>query len=224
MAVKKNWIIINNEYQPELLEDEIWANVQSLPKHNCRGFNNKEEAEAVFRKLSAADLEADPQKAEKKIIEKVANLQDGQVMIFTDGSYKDEKPKKRGAGWGYVSLHKENGELIEDPNHNYVLDAKSRQVNGEVEAVNQALSYAYSKHLTKVDLYCDFLNLILWDTGFYQATEDVSKRFVKFMKDYHTKLDITFHWAPSHEGIEYNDKADAEAKAGFDKAPIENEQ
>ncbi|WP_251717079.1 RNase H family protein [Lactobacillus agrestimuris] len=223
MSVKNNWIIINDEYQPKLLEEKVWSEIQSLPKHNYRGFKNKEEAEVVFEKLSAADLEPNSQKAEEKIEENIANLQDGQVMIFTDGSYKDQEPKRYGAGWGYVSLYKENGKLSEYPDHGYFLDSKLRQVSGEIEAVKQALSKACTSHFTKVDLYCDFLNLILWDSGFYQTTEDVSKEFVESMKDYHTKLDITFHWAPSHEGIKYNDEADIEAKVGFSEVPTNNE-
>lgn len=225
MSEKKYWVIINQEYQPELFENVTWNEAQQkiTAGRLYSGFTSQEKAEEVFNKLNAADLEPDPAKAEEKIADKIKNLQDKQIMLFTDGSYRDVSPKKYGAGWGYVGLHKENGKLVEDSEHNCVLTSESRQVSGETAAVDEALSYAIMLGCTKVDIYCDLLDLILWDCGFNKADKDVAKDYVENMKDYHNKLDITFHWTPSHEGIEYNEKVDAEAKAGFEDAPTEEQ-
>lgn len=219
MAVKKYWVIINSEYKPELFENITWNEIKAKTEsaQNYSGFPSQKEAEDVFNKLNFADLEPDPEKAKEKIENKIKNLQDRQIMLFTDGSYRDVEPRRYGAGWGYDSLYKEKGKLKEESGHGSVLALDSRQVIGETTAVDKALSYASLNDCTKVDIYCDLLDLVLWDCGFNNADKEVAKDYIRSMKFYRKELDITFHWCPSHEGIKYNEKADAEAKIGFEE-------
>ncbi len=146
-------------------------------------------------------------------------------MLFTDGSYMDMTPPKFYAGWGYYSLGKKDGKIIEKTDHSYVKSydhiKNLRQVNGEVSAANKALALASSLDFSKADIYCDLFELPIWDCGIYKPNSSVAKRLMKFMEKYRFKMNIIFHWCRSHKGIEYNERADAEAKLGFKKAPKE---
>lgn len=59
---------------------------------------------------------------------------------------------------------------------------------------------------------------MLWDCSFYESKKEVSKDFVKQMKDLESQIEVHFHWSPGHTGIPYNEKADELAKRGFDEA------
>ena len=218
MAGKNFWVICI-DYQPKIYEGAWGKNIQDKTKGSqfYRGFTSRIDAEAALNKLRDLDIEHVPAKVRQNVEEKENNLQNGQVIVFTDGSFKNGTGKQA-AGWGYYGKYKKNDEINPLEDHGNVKGKGAKQVNGEITAALNAVQDAIDLGLQKVDLYCDFWNLMLWDCGFYESKKEVSKDFVKQMKDLESQIEVHFHWSPGHTGIPYNEKADELAKRGFDEA------
>ncbi|WP_308558146.1 RNase H family protein [uncultured Lactobacillus sp.] len=224
---EKRFLVITVDYRPKMVEGNWFDDIEPQIKEGqiYRGFVHRKDAEEVFAKLNNVEMEPNVEIFQKKIEAKKNDLQKDQIMLFTDGSYKDSEPKRYGAGWGYYGIYNDSGKIKEIHDHSFVPVQSARQVNGEITAVKEALSEASSLGRNKVDLYCDLRDLILWDCGFNQTKKDISQDFVEYMKYCRNErnMEITFHWCPAHKGISYNEKADAEAKAGFEEAPTKEQ-
>ena len=90
MAGKNFWVICI-DYQPKIYEGAWGKNIQDKTKGSqfYRGFTSRIDVEAALNKLRDLDIEHVPAKVRQNVEEKENNLQNGQVIVFTDGSFKN---------------------------------------------------------------------------------------------------------------------------------------
>ncbi len=133
--------------------------------------------------------------------------QSGSYQIYVDGSYINGK-----IGYGIVIL--KNEELIEELNGQIrdPLANSSRQVGGEIIAVQKALEWCEKEEVAEVDLFYDFSNVKKWATGEYRTKIPLTKRYKEFIDGIKTR--VNWNKVKAHSGDKWNERADRLAKEG----------
>ena len=130
------------------------------------------------------------------------------MIAFVDGSY-DRASKKFGSGIAVIDIQKDS---IEE--HKKAGDDKWNQWNivGEIEAAKYAIKLAYDRGLKNICIYHDLKNISLWAAGTWQAKNEYTQSYVRFIEEYSKDLEITFVKVKGHSCNKYNDLADRLAK------------
>jgi len=130
--------------------------------------------------------------------------------IYTDGS-NDEDIK---VGWGYLVL--KNDEIIfEDFGLSPSKFNSSRNINGEVHAVIEALTWCMENEILEINMYNDYTGIQKWAEGEWSANKPLTIHFKNFMKSNHVKVNW-FH-VKGHSGNVWNERADKLAGMGRGK-------
>ncbi len=132
--------------------------------------------------------------------------------IYVDGSYIEGTSKF--AGWAFVVVL--NGELFHKESGTTKEYAKSRQIDGECEAVIRAVDWFEDlDESNKVGaiIHHDYEGLAHWVTGAWKARSSVAKNYVEKLP-YRRIEQLGIHFKPvdAHTGDKWNDKADHLAK------------
>lgn len=130
-----------------------------------------------------------------------------EYSMYVDGSYLNGS-----IGYGVVIL--KNDELVKEL-YGLVTDplfTVSRQVGGEIIAIQEALKWCEANGVNRVSVYYDFENIKKWATGEYKANTPMTQSYRDFMKG----CDILILWnkVASHTGVKWNERADELAKMG----------
>ena len=135
---------------------------------------------------------------------------DGDYHVYVDGSFMNNC-----VGYGFAVL--KNNKLIKEESSSVVdpLYLNSRQVGGEIKAVEKAVSWAEKNKISRIIIYYDLANLEKWITGEYDAKNPMTKRY----RDNIRKANIEINWkkVKSHTGDKWNDYVDELAKKGTEK-------
>ena len=130
--------------------------------------------------------------------------------IYTDGS-NDEDIK---VGWGYIVL--KNGEVIfEDCGEANPIYNSSRNINGEVHAVIEALTWCMENNILEISLHHDYTGISKWAKDEWNANKPLTKYFKEFMKC--NTVEVDWIWVKGHSGNEWNGRADVLAGKGRGK-------
>ena len=142
-----------------------------------------------------------------------------EYIAFVDGSY-DKGNKVFGSG---VIVLNPN-----DNSHDTYYDAgydKWDQWNivGELESVKLAINKAKELGKKDIAIYHDLKNIALWASGEWQAKNEYTQEYVRYMETMSKELNICFVKVKAHsnESI-YNDLADEAAKGAIIKYLNEN--
>ena len=142
-----------------------------------------------------------------------------EFIVFVDGSY-DKGNKIFGSG--VIVLNPK------DNSHDTYYDAgydKWDQWNivGELESVKLAINKAKELGKKDIAIYHDLKNIALWASGEWQAKNEYTQEYVRYMETMSEDLNICFVKVKAHsnESI-YNDLADEAAKGAIIKYLNEN--
>lgn len=133
------------------------------------------------------------------------------IQIYTDGSYSSSIAR---AGWGYVAIddgiemNREWGSIVGGP---YI---KHRNIAGEVIAVEEGIKWATLNGYKEIEIFCDYEGLIHWASGAWKAKNDLTKGYVKFLKDRKKEVRIKWTKVKAHSGNKWNEVADELAGLG----------
>jgi len=125
---------------------------------------------------------------------------------YVDGSYKEGK-----TSWGLLIL---KGDQIYACFSGVFSDEEgegTRQVAGELKAVEEAVFWAKEQSLSSLDIYYDYDGIKYWVTGDWKAKKNITKKYKDFVLNSNIKLN--FFKVKSHSGDKYNDMADKLAKS-----------
>ncbi|HKS41541.1 MAG TPA: RNase H family protein [Blastocatellia bacterium] len=127
--------------------------------------------------------------------------------IYVDGSYINGA-----TGYGLVIL--KDGRAVEEL-FGQVADTAAngtRQVAGELVAVEEALKWCQKNDVKEVSIFYDYLGIEKWATGAWKANQSLTQSYGKFVRA--SGIRIRWHKVASHTGNRWNDRADKFAKKG----------
>ena len=141
-------------------------------------------------------------------------MNDYEFIAFVDGSY-DKGNKVFGSGV-IVLNPKDNSH----DTYYYAGYDKWDQWNivGELESVKLAINKAKELGNKNIAIYHDLKNIALWASGEWQAKNEYTQEYVRYMEQVSEELDICFIKVKAHskESV-YNDLADEAAKGAIIK-------
>jgi len=127
------------------------------------------------------------------------------ISAYVDGSFLNYK-----IGWGLIIVKDEK--IIFENNGIVQLSEEegSRQIGGEVQAVLEAIEYAYIHKIKGITIYYDYKGLEMWATGQWKAQSAIAQYYVgKLMQN---QIKISWCKIKAHSGHIYNERADKLAK------------
>ena len=135
------------------------------------------------------------------------------MIAFVDGSY-DRVSKTFGSGIAVIDIEKDLIQEYKTAGHD-----KWDQWNivGEIEAAKYAIKLAHDEGLKKLCIYHDLKNISLWAAGTWQAKNEYTQSYVRFVEEYSKDLSITFIKVKGHSCNKYNDIADRLAREAIEE-------
>jgi ribonuclease HI len=127
--------------------------------------------------------------------------------IYVDGSFFNNA-----TGFGVVIL--KDGEVVGElfgPVVDYSA-TDTRQVAGELFAVEEALRWCERNSIKDVAIYYDYLGIEKWATGAWKTNQSMTEGYGKFVRA--SGIRIRWNKVDSHTGNRWNDRADQLAKKG----------
>lgn len=152
----------------------------------------------------------------EKYIEPLEIKDNFEMIAFVDGSY--EKISKT-YGSGIAVLDLEN-DCVEEYKEAGIDKWDQWNIVGEVEASKYAIKLAKEKGIKKLCIYHDLKNLSLWASGSWQAKNEYTQDYVRYVEDYSKDVDITFIKVKGHSSNKYNDIADRLARQAIEDSQI----
>lgn len=142
-----------------------------------------------------------------KIAQKLNELEG--LVAFVDGSYNNQTKE---AGFGCVLL--ENDKVIEELTGSITLNKfkNSGNVEGELEAVLEAVHWAIENNHEKITIVYDYNGIEKWVTGEWKTNKDLTRGYAAEMKALKMHIEVDFVKVKAHSGQRYNERADYLAK------------
>ncbi|CEQ22460.1 RNAse H family protein [[Clostridium] sordellii] len=149
----------------------------------------------------------------EKYIEPETIKDDFDFIAFVDGSY-DRVSKTFGSGIAVLDLENDTIEEFKVAGND-----KWDQWNivGEIEASKFAIKLGYEKELNKICIYHDLKNIALWASGSWQAKNEYTQDYVRYVEKYSKNMEITFIKVKGHSCNKYNDIADRLAREAIEE-------
>lgn len=127
------------------------------------------------------------------------------IDAYVDGSYREGL-----VGWAVVividgKLHAEFSGVLNDEEVQ-----GTRQVAGELKAVEEALFWCKEQGVKELNLYYDYTGIKDWVTGAWKAKKELTQKYRDKVRSCGVK--INWNKVKSHSGNEFNDKADLLAR------------
>ena len=183
-----------------------------------QAFSSLEEAEQYLASAIANDsvavdaLDNQPATLNAQIDSAIANLQEGELIAFVDGSY-DTTGKKSAFGAIILSAGGARDILYktfaEESGEEFI---SLRNVAAELEGVKEAINWAIQSNKSKISIYYDYEGIEKWANGDWKANKSITKDYVRFICEKRNSLEISFVKVPAHSGITLNEEVDTIAK------------
>lgn len=134
------------------------------------------------------------------------------LLAYVDGSY-DDTLKKYAFGCvfiladGHIYAQYGNGDKEQSLQH--------RNVTGEMLGAMYAVKTAMLNGFQKVELCYDYQGIEKWVTGEWRSKTELTQKYAKAMREWGTKIQISFTKVAAHTNVKYNELADQMAKQGL---------
>ena len=134
------------------------------------------------------------------------------LLAYVDGSY-DDTLKKYAFGCvfiladGHIYTQYGNGDNEQSLQH--------RNVTGEMLGAMYAVKTAMLNGFQKVELCYDYQGIEKWVTGEWRSKTELTQKYARAMREWGTKIHISFTKVAAHTNVKYNELADQLAKQGL---------
>jgi ribonuclease H-related protein len=181
-----------------------------------KSFTTKEEAE-IFIGESSTNVPTNNSNLDIEGF--IKEQREDTLVAFVDGSYDSDSQVY---GFGVVLVNKDGDteEIIGSDNNKAYVD--TRNVAGEIEGVQSAITQAVGKGYKKIAIFYDYMGIEKWATGEWRAKTPIAKDYVTFIREMKRCIDLEFHKVKAHSGIKFNEKADELARKSLLKKGIKN--
>lgn len=217
--------------------DECKEQVNKFPGAIYKSFKTLEEAEKFAgiksvkninseKKITKTKTSTNCKDGELKPIRSKANVkyfenyidpedikEDFDFVAFVDGSY-DRVSKTFGSGIAVLDFNNDSVEEFKVAGHDRW---DQWNIVGEIEASKHAIKLAYDNKLNKVCIYHDLKNIALWASGSWQAKNEYTQDYVRYVEKYSKDMEITFVKVKGHSCNKYNDIADRLAREAIEE-------
>jgi len=141
------------------------------------------------------------------------------LLIYTDGSFSQNLCRNV-SGWAAIifapGTHPDDG--ARPLTHLYgVTNADSRNVSGELQAVQQGIIWAIRHNYRKIHIVADYLGVIALANSSWQARTLSAQEYVTFIDKHRSDVNLSFTHVRGHTGDTGNELADKYAKVGIKK-------
>lgn len=177
--------------------------VDGYPGAEYKGFPTVQEAKSY---LGVADEE------ENNNIPPAGETSGESLLAYVDGSY-DDTLKKYAFGCvfiladGHIYTQYGNGDNEQSLQH--------RNVTGEMLGAMYAVKTAMLNGFQKVELCYDYQGIEKWVTGEWRSKTELTQKYARAMREWGTKIHISFTKVAAHTNVKYNELADQMAKQGL---------
>lgn len=207
-TTKKKYYAVRKGRIPGIYE--TWSDCQKqvigFPGAAFKGFPSFAEAEAF---MNGTESLADSSNAD--IALQLDKLDEESVVAFVDGSFHAGlKRYSFGALLFHSGGQSELSGAFADPDKIH-----ARNVAGEIEGVKAAIKWSIEQGKKKLYIYYDYEGIEKWATGDWQAKQPLTQDYAKFYKTQSQKIKVHFRHVKAHTGVDYNEQADALAKAAL---------
>lgn len=131
------------------------------------------------------------------------------LKAYTDGSFNKDTGIIGASSIMYINEEHPRILLDQIRNDDWF---KFNQIPGECRAVVNAVKYAIRMGYKKITIYHDYNGLEYWTTGYYQAHNVVSQKYLAIMKTLESMIDIEFVCVKGHSDNRGNQLADYMAR------------
>ena len=134
------------------------------------------------------------------------------LLAYVDGSY-DDNLKRYAFGCvfiladGHIYTQYGNGDNEQSLQH--------RNVTGEMLGAMYAVKTAMLNGFQKVELCYDYQGIEKWVTGEWRSKTELTQKYAGAMREWGTKIQISFTKVAAHTNVKYNELADRMAKQGL---------
>lgn len=182
--------------------EECRKAVDGYPGAEYKGFPTVQEAKNYLGITEEGEADVPP-----------AGATSGESLLaYVDGSY-DDTLKKYAFGCvfiladGHIYTQYGNGDKEQSLQH--------RNVTGEMLGAMYAVKTAMLNGFQKVELCYDYQGIEKWVTGEWRSKTELTQKYAKAMREWGTKIQISFTKVAAHTNVKYNELADRMAKQGL---------
>lgn len=182
--------------------EECRKAVDGYPGAEYKGFPTVQEAKNYLGITEEGEADVPP-----------AGATSGESLLaYVDGSY-DDTLKKYAFGCvfiladGHIYTQYGNGDKEQSLQH--------RNVTGEMLGAMYAVKTAMLNGFQKVELCYDYQGIEKWVTGEWRSKTELTQKYAKAMREWGTKIQISFTKVAAHTNVKYNELADQMAKQGL---------
>lgn len=180
--------------------EECQQNIENFPGAEYKGFQTKEEAEAFL---------SFDENYKSDGIERLYSTSD--AIAYVDGCFNETTNEySYGVVLFYDGGEEHLSEKFSDPEM-----AKMRNVAGELEGAKKAIKFCYDNGIKSVEIFYDYEGIEKWCTGAWRTKKPGTKEYKQFYNQLKDAVSIQFSKVAAHSGNQYNDLADALAKAAL---------
>lgn len=219
------------KYQVDKFPGAIYKSFKTLEEAKCfAGVKSEDIVGKSIEKTGKTDIknkvESKKQNSELKPIRSTANVKyfekyiepneikdNFDMVAFVDGSY-DNVSKIYGSGIAVIDF---NNDSVREYKKAGVDKWDQWNIVGEIEASKYAINLAKNKNLKKLCIYHDLKNIALWASGSWQAKNEYTQDYVRYVEEYSKELEITFIKVKGHSSNRYNDIADRLAREAIEE-------
>lgn len=181
--------------------EECRKAVDGYPGAEYKGFPNAQEARSYLGITEEGEND----------VPSVETTGEG-LLAYVDGSY-DDNLKKYAFGCvfiladGHIYTQYGNGDNEQSLQH--------RNVTGEMLGAMYAVKTAMLNGFQKIELRYDYQGIEKWVTGEWRSKTELTQKYARAMREWGTKISISFTKVAAHTNVKYNELADRMAKQGL---------
>lgn len=183
--------------------EECKAAVDGFPGAQYKSFKTREEAEEYLR----SDMR-DSYTDNKNAAQDFPDTPD-KLVAYVDGSYQHSLQKY---AFGCIFLLSDGRIYTIGGNGNQPESLKQRNVTGEMLGAMFATRFAIVNGFRAIEICYDYQGIEKWVTGEWKSKTDLTSKYAQAMRNFSTKIAISFTKVEAHTNVYYNELADKVAK------------
>ena len=182
--------------------EECRKAVDGYPGAEYKGFPTVQEAKNYLGITEEGEADVPP-----------AGATSGESLLaYVDGSYDDTLKKY---AFGCVFILADGRIFTQFGNGDKEQSLQHRNVTGEMLGAMYAVKTAMLNGFQKVELRYDYQGIEKWVTGEWRSKTELTQKYAKAMREWGTKIQISFTKVAAHTNVKYNELADRMAKQGL---------